>query len=491
MRKKKAAEPSPLSAPNTKAVGASSHRIAAVRIRGFKGIHDSTLLELRPNVVLLGRNATGKSSLLEAIEFVSRVITQGVSAAGEPWGGTRHLIRKESHQWDALNGKLVKFRKDRASDPALEVSLRLAPGISGEPQTVYTLTVAYSIGEETCRIVGESLTVGERVLLSRSEKEVTIRKLREGSQEYHDSGKLDGSSSFLMRPFFPGLYEFFEMGVIPFARMSTTAMHPKLAPEASGWNAGRDSGSFAEALGALNRRKDGPAALKAVNKEISSVLPNSPIATPRRMASGTDVSVAYAEFQEKGNLPLPAWLASHGTQRVMSLFLRVSAVTRPSVLLLEDFEDGLDPFTLSRLVGEMRSLWTQRNCQVILTTHSPFILSSFEPDDLFYVKRGVMGAEFYRPSAYSGFLDRIGYQDVGTIYTTQVFEDMLAETTLAPAERSKVRVPRSTAKQVADAVLKAFNSAEEIRPSHAVEFPSKGTRRLPTKKGTNKKEVAT
>jgi AAA15 family ATPase/GTPase len=51
--------------------------IVGIRIRNFKGIMRSPWLDLEPFHVLVGPNGRGKSTFLDAIEFVRDCVTDG------------------------------------------------------------------------------------------------------------------------------------------------------------------------------------------------------------------------------------------------------------------------------------------------------------------------------------------------------------------------------------------------------------------------------
>ena len=57
--------------------------ITAIKIRNYKGIKESSWLELDPFHVLVGPNGSGKSTFLDAIEFVKSCLVSGPLAAVE------------------------------------------------------------------------------------------------------------------------------------------------------------------------------------------------------------------------------------------------------------------------------------------------------------------------------------------------------------------------------------------------------------------------
>jgi AAA15 family ATPase/GTPase len=66
--------------------------IRSIQIKNFKAIADSGRIEITPLTVFVGHNGTGKSSVLEALEFFHRYIRWGVDEALEPWYDLDHIL---------------------------------------------------------------------------------------------------------------------------------------------------------------------------------------------------------------------------------------------------------------------------------------------------------------------------------------------------------------------------------------------------------------
>jgi predicted ATPase len=82
---------------------------------------------------------------------------------------------------------------------------------------------------------------------------------------------------------------------------------------------------------------------------------------------------AYLEMTEE-DFKVPGWLLSTGTLRVAALLACLRHPTPPPLLVVEEIENGLDPRTLHLVVEEIRAAITAETTQVLLTTHSPYLL---------------------------------------------------------------------------------------------------------------------
>ncbi len=81
--------------------------------------------------------------------------------------------------------------------------------------------------------------------------------------------------------------------------------------------------------------------------------------------------------------------ASELSQGLLVFFAFLCIVHRddaPAVLLIEEPENGVHPLRLYEIVRMLRSL-TERGVQIIMTTHSPDLLSSCEPEEVLVFRR--------------------------------------------------------------------------------------------------------
>ena len=75
-----------------------------------------------------------------------------------------------------------------------------------------------------------------------------------------------------------------------------------------------------------------------------------------------------ADFTVKG------WLLSTGTLRILALLALFRHPEPPPLIIIEEIENGLDPRSVHLIVEEIRRVTESGRSQVILTTHSPYLL---------------------------------------------------------------------------------------------------------------------
>jgi predicted ATPase len=106
----------------------------------------------------------------------------------------------------------------------------------------------------------------------------------------------------------------------------------------------------------------------------------------------------YLKLKEQ-SFDVPGWLLSTGTLRVVALLAVLRHPKPPPLLVIEEIENGLDPRTLHLVVEEIRAAITAGTTQVILTTHSPYLLDLLDLSHIVVVEREDGQPVFRRPDA--------------------------------------------------------------------------------------------
>lgn len=85
---------------------------------------------------------------------------------------------------------------------------------------------------------------------------------------------------------------------------------------------------------------------------------------------------------EHGGRRIPARSLSDGTLRFLGELIALRTAPEGSLLLIEEIENGLHPTRTHLLVEAMEAAVSERNVQVIATTHSPLVLNALTPTTL-------------------------------------------------------------------------------------------------------------
>jgi predicted ATPase len=96
---------------------------------------------------------------------------------------------------------------------------------------------------------------------------------------------------------------------------------------------------------------------------------------------------------------IPAWMLSEGTRRVTAILALLHHPEPPTLLCIEEVENGLDPWTVQSLLRHLQAA-AERGIQVLLTTHSPWLLDHVPMESIVQVRKVDGDAIFER------FMDR-------------------------------------------------------------------------------------
>ncbi len=80
----------------------------------------------------------------------------------------------------------------------------------------------------------------------------------------------------------------------------------------------------------------------------------------------------------------PLFQRGTGTQRLLSMALNINAHQNETVLIIDEVENGLEPYRLRTLLNELRAMFSE-NGQVFMTTHSPTTLVELDAKHLYRV----------------------------------------------------------------------------------------------------------
>lgn len=378
-------------------------RLDRLRVRGFKSIRDSGELAVPKPVVFVGRNGSGKSSLVEALQWLRTAAISGVQAATQPFHAFSDLLNKSSD--------------------ALEIELGLS-GEAGEGELRYRLVVV-SGTRGVPRVAEESCTFGER---SEIYTEGGARVIADGPP-LRDPDKLalavavgtEAKGAVRLHAFLRNAV-FLRLNPRALARPGPLQLDP--------------NGPSLDEEGAML-----PALLDSLSPEGLQELTSRLQAIFAEAAPVEGVGVSRNELERTGVLVLdqllvddvgpdgarhrrpfriPAWVLSEGTRRLTAIFALLARRPAPSFLAIEEIENGLDPWTLGHVFDALVSA-AEAGIGVAVTTHSPFFLDKFEPHQVVHVSYK-NGESYYRPiTTYEDVVHYEGEVPPGVMYVSDYF----------------------------------------------------------------------
>ncbi len=349
------------------------------RIRNFKAIRDSGSLELTPLTVLIGNNGSGKSSVIEALDTLRTLVVQDVDAAMQLWKGIEHVRNKTK----ARQTRHTKAGSEKSSKP---IAFSLV-GNTGRVPFAAT-TMLNERGNENELFIEREFGRFGSVRFDRHEDQIKVSGDPSTTQrkEWFMS-----SAASLLSGYFGDYVESWQ-----FLNLSPQLMGNPVSQTRTrrGIRLDRSGANLAEYL--LDIRRRDLVAFDGIVDTLKYVLPYASDVQP---TSTSEVErAAYLQLSEK-DFKVPGWLISAGTLRILALLAVLRHPSPPSLILVEEIENGLDPRSMRLLVDEIQRTVESGRSQVILTTHSPSLLDSIPLKSIVFVERIEGEPVFERPGA--------------------------------------------------------------------------------------------
>jgi predicted ATPase len=323
------------------------HRLG---LRNFKS-HRDTALDLGRLTMLVGDNAGGKTSVLEALALQARLGDNPVAVLRDA-SAPEDLLRRGSNEPIVLHTEGV--RAGRAWRTELELRVKPVPRATnqGKPDRGWELRGSGTGDASDFEATavgggGEGTHVGPWSRFNTAFGSAAVYRLR--ADRVADAAYSD---------------------------------EPNVRIEADGTNT-------AVALAALKLGDD--EAFQRVEDALRRLVPSVQRirirpATVQRPSDGAAVVGSKLYFDFRGAPSVPAHGASHGTLILLALLAILHAASPPDVVLLDDFDHALHPraqMELVRLIKGLLALDEFGDMQVVTTTHSPYALDELEPSDVY------------------------------------------------------------------------------------------------------------
>jgi len=380
-------------------------------IKGFKAIRQTTL-ELPPFTLFIGRNGAGKSSVLEALQWLQEGLVGGLtSATTVRFGSFTDLVNRRCAD---ITLDLKFARSGRATPVHYELIVREGAGPAAGRPIVHS---------ERC--VVDRTAAARTVLWSRAQS--GGRELRGPPYRWirHAQGRpkvVRSGDEVALRETrgIPGagdLAEYLERAVIlrlsPTSLATSTPDHPRVSGPALAED-GRDLPLLIAQLA--------PAARRRLVQRVATVFPSVEDVDVEEVGHNKFIVVGERMRARGGTsrFSIPSWLLSEGTRRILAIFALLESTPRPSLIAIEEIENGLDPWTLTLVMDALRAA-TDEGTQLMVTTHSPFLLDHVDVQEIVHVRRDA-GESTYEPvREIASVANYEGVLAPGAMYLARIF----------------------------------------------------------------------
>jgi predicted ATPase len=377
--------------------------LCQVTIERFKAAFKPGPIPLRPFNVVIGRNGSGKSTLIEALQWLDTTMRLDARKASDRYYGLRHLTNLRS-QLDPLHFRIGCEWSDEEDLPRFRYHVKVEER-SGTPFVAEEKLVTLRKSRYQDRIYLRTTKPGVRLVYPKGARvkrkppptpgiQLTRKLPRKPPERFAEPERLAAawaSTGALTR------------GVSPFAWIRefwSRAVFLRLSPNrlSQGYYSTRQS---FEPL--LNEEGESlPALLKELTNDqkhdlvesIKDILPGIEDLEVDDAENGGDARVNYSLVERmpykgrsgSGQFAIPAWMLSEGTRRIVAILALLVLEPAPTLLCIEEIENGLDPWSIISVLRHLQSA-AERGTQVIVTTHSPWLLDHVPLEAILQVRR--------------------------------------------------------------------------------------------------------
>jgi predicted ATPase len=410
--------------------------ITQVEALNFRCLH-YVRRPLRPFQVLVGPNASGKTTFLDVISFLGRLVSDGLEVAiRDRTENFEDLVWRRGHREEspALIGQpnsRVSLLSFNSVDEKFELAVEAAiPEAHRDKLPLELDRVRYEVSLGVDAETSEVALFAERVLLKTSSPidssqrdlfptelqapdtilapkmmrgtRTIISKVRGGNDSFRSEVEKDPSKGFKPAfklgprksalgnlpddesnfPVSTWLRRLLSDGVQQFVLNSLIIRKPSPPGKGRGF---RSDGSNLPWVVAL-LEKSAPERFRDWIAHVRTALPD--IETIRTVERSDDRH-RYLIIRYVGGLDVPSWMASDGTLRLLALTLPAYLTDFKGIYLIEEPENGIHPRAIEAVFQSLSSTY---DAQILLATHSPVILGVANPDQVLCFAKTESGA---------------------------------------------------------------------------------------------------
>lgn len=345
--------------------------IRTARFRNFKALRD-VRVDLEPLTVIVGPNASGKTSILQGLQYLAFL---GFERPSLLFRGVDHPIFLRSAGtaepllfglgglWGEQEGRVKLLFTSEVDD--------------GTGRQDWTYEIAGTWGGSAFQGAG-SLT--EADLPSEEQRKLSADYSRFLVQQASLLRRIAYRSSFLrLEPSRLARASYSDQPVpymdIDGSGLASVLAHLKLT-ETEQFNALEDA--FKEVIPGVRKIRIDRAAVRRTEKE--SAVPNGE--APSR-ATEREVWGHRFALDMDGSPNTLAEAVSEGTLLVLGLLTSLMSGGDRTLVLLDDLDRGLHSKAMGTLVAQLRAVQAQRpGLQILATTHSPYLIDQFKAEEV-------------------------------------------------------------------------------------------------------------
>lgn len=390
-------------------------RIEYLKVQNFRALHDVELKDITPLTVLLGPNGSGKSTLFDVFAFLAECFELGLRRAWDKRGRAKELKTRGS------NGPIV-----------IEIKYKEAE----YPLITYHLAVDERNGAPFVKEEWLKWRRGKKYGAPFSFLDYREGNGRAISGEYPDDQDqrieiplkspdllaVNALGQFAEHPRVAALRDFITGWHVSYLSADSTRAQPEAGPQE---RLNRNGDNLANVIQYLAEQHEDR--LEKIFQMLRRRVPQIERVLTETMPDGRLLlQIKDAPFLH----PVLARFASDGTLKMLAYLVLLYDPSPPAFIGIEEPENYLHPRLLPELAEECQQATAQT--QLLVTTHSPFLINQLEPKQVRVIYRAADGytqtrriadmpgiAEFIQHGATLGELWMEGHFEVGDPLTQE------------------------------------------------------------------------
>ena len=358
--------------------------------------------------VLVGPNASGKTTFLDVVALLGELVSEGLTEAIEGRTHNFHDLvwRRSGDSFElAIEARIPDDRRRSLSETTFdrvryEVKLGLETE-SGEISILSEKALLKAAPVDKARqldLFPAPPQAPETIQAASKGAKIVVNKVRDGNDNFYDETGGKWNPAFKLGPRksalgnlpedeskFPvctWLKALLVTGVQRFVLNSLLLRKASPPGQVRGFKS--DGSNLPWVAADLQRRAperfaDWVAHLGTALPDLESI----------RIVEREDDKHRYLVLGYRGGLEVPSWMASDGTLRLLALTLPAYLNGLQGIYLIEEPENGIHPRAVETMFHSLSSVYSS---QVLLATHSPVILSVADPKDVLCFAKSREGA---------------------------------------------------------------------------------------------------
>jgi predicted ATPase len=336
--------------------------ITQVSVTNFKS-HAHTEISPGRVTALVGPNGCGKTAILQSVHYLSQLTDQPVDIVFSQERDPSHLLRRGCQSFSLSVGGQQTASPQQKSSPIWNVTVTLAKaGAEATSHPDWSTEVKWQWGDE--KSSGVYMSRGQTLL--------------------HADVKLEVRRAVQPVAYFKAALK----------NLSSPSYSEKTLPRVAFDGTGLASAAAYLMTAEPERHQVIEEALRNIAPAVKRVRarPATVVLQERKVFSFNEARVPYDEqrevagheliFDTIGAHGVPAHAMSEGTLLAYGLLTMLYSPSNTQLFLLDDIEQGLHPLAQRRLINTLKEFAKEQDRQILLTTHSPYIVDEIDANDV-------------------------------------------------------------------------------------------------------------